>query len=36
MLNKKFELCEFKRLKPEFTATPTIILSFRRFTESKL
>jgi len=36
MLNKKFELCEFKRLKPEFTATPTIILSFRRLTESKL
>jgi len=30
MLNKKFEFCEFERLKPEFTPTPTIILSFRK------
>jgi 2-polyprenyl-3-methyl-5-hydroxy-6-metoxy-1,4-benzoquinol methylase len=36
MLNKKFELCEFERLKPELSATPTIILSFRRLTEEKL
>lgn len=36
MLNKKFELREFEQLKPAFTATPTIILSFSRFTESKL
>jgi 2-polyprenyl-3-methyl-5-hydroxy-6-metoxy-1,4-benzoquinol methylase len=35
MLNNKFELCEFERLKPEFTATPTIILSFRKLKESK-
>jgi 2-polyprenyl-3-methyl-5-hydroxy-6-metoxy-1,4-benzoquinol methylase len=30
MLDKKFELCEVKRLKPAFTATPTIILLFRK------
>ena len=35
MLNKKFELREFEQLKPAFTATPTIILSFRRLAESK-
>ena len=35
MLNNKFESCEFERLKPEFTATPTIILSFRKLKESK-
>jgi hypothetical protein len=30
MLGAKFDLCEIKRLKSEYTATPTIILLFRK------
>ena len=30
MMEKKFEFCELKRLKPAFTATPTIIALFRK------
>ncbi len=30
MLGGKFDLCEVKRLKPAYTATPTIILLFRK------
>jgi 2-polyprenyl-3-methyl-5-hydroxy-6-metoxy-1,4-benzoquinol methylase len=32
ILSKKFNLCEVKRLKPEYTAIPTIILLFRKST----
>jgi 2-polyprenyl-3-methyl-5-hydroxy-6-metoxy-1,4-benzoquinol methylase len=30
MLSAKFDLCEVKRLKPAYTATPTIIVIFRK------
>jgi hypothetical protein len=32
---KKFELLEVKRLKPAFTATPTIIALFRKLEAPK-
>lgn len=35
MLDKKFEFLEVKRLKPAFTATPTIILLFRKLAPKK-
>jgi 2-polyprenyl-3-methyl-5-hydroxy-6-metoxy-1,4-benzoquinol methylase len=35
MLDKKFEFIEVKRLKPAFTATPTIILLFRKLKPKK-